>query len=84
MARVLEFREVFGLKDGETVYEDWLYGTGTMEIVKVKAGMDPLGKKYVVGRYKDGEESRLYEDREFRFWDDEPTMEERQMEPWRR
>ena len=75
-ARVIEWNE---LRPGMEVWEDWLYGTGTFCTKVVSRGT-------VEGQFRfqrlNGVSYLARDSREYRFWDTEPTMEEREFTAW--
>lgn len=81
MARVIPFDS---LRPGMTVWEDWHYGTGClqMEIVAKTPNGKMIAAWHDVTGKKCGVRVWLRPSREYRYWSDEPTLEERELTPW--
>lgn len=85
MARVIPFDQ---LRPGMTVWEDWRLGTEClmMEVIaKLQNGAVEVvwrdERGYGPGGQTEGR-TWLRPNREYRYWNQEPTMEERQFTPW--
>jgi len=84
MARVLTFDELAALPTGTHVWEDCMWSTAPAEMVKLRTD-NQRGRKRVFGCYSGGKgELRFSPDFDFRYWDAEPTTEERQETRWSR
>lgn len=74
--RLLRWNELCA---GMTVWEDWLYGTGTTKV-------EVLGREdgeIIRFRRTDNDLRYLARDSsDYRFWSGEPTLEEREFTPW--
>lgn len=79
MARVIEWDAI---RPGMTVWEEWIAGTGAMKAeVKAIVSPDVMTMHYTLntGVTFTQETKR---DKQFRYWDEQPTFEEREMTPW--
>lgn len=79
MARVLRFDELADM-GGETVYEEWLYGTQTQAVKVLVPATDNLILMENLGGQFNFYGSKAKKD--FRYWDSAPTRSERENTPW--
>ena len=70
------------LKPGDVVWEEWLYGTRTMKAKVIRRG----DANHLFFRFtpeaNEPFHAMVRPSREYRYWDSEPTMEERQETGW--
>lgn len=83
MAKLISWAKLALLPRGTHVWEECAYGTTVSELVKTRA-VNKGGRLRIYGRYpgRDGD-LRFADETDFRYWDAEPTDEERQGTPWR-
>ena len=79
MARVLRFEEIMDYQ-GQTVYEEWLYGTGTQDVRPLVKATDNLILMENLGGHFNFYGSKAK--KEYRYWDSPPTLDERETTPW--
>lgn len=84
MARLIPYKELAALPSGTPVWEEWAYGTDTSRMVKTRTLCTPKGRLIIHASIGDDRgEIAFVPSREWRYWDAEPTDEERRAAPWR-
>ncbi len=83
MACILTPDDLADLPRGAPVWEEWRYGTNAQEMIKTRTKYNAKGGRLIYGRYT-GQHGQITftDDPDFRYWDAEPTQEERRMTPW--
>lgn len=93
MAKLLTKDEIRALPAGSVLWEEWMCGTEPLKIeivehltrnlIKTKVYIDVFGKSFrFIPMQVDGTETMDLSDKEFRWWDQKPTFDEREETPW--
>ena len=95
MARLLTADEIRALPPGSVIYEEWIFGTAPLKIeiveqlsenrIRTKIYIDVGGGKLCewVPMQTGADDVLDLTDHEFRWWDSEPTFEERETTVWK-
>lgn len=80
-ANLLRFEQVKEMA-GQTVYEEWLYGTGTIPTTVLSVVSDNV--LFMEHNTDNSRYCARKQDKEYRFWDSEPTLDQRELTDWKR
>lgn len=83
MAKIIPKKDIPKLPDKTEAWEEYIMGRGTRKVYIFQTSRFTPNKFFVEDALIGSSVIRSIYDKEFRYWDAEPTLDEKYKEPWR-